>query len=89
MSGYRCCTAFSQAVQLLEEKNFEEALCLANSVGDGIEGLGHIVCIKRPGGGIRQSGSCWCVVPGYATGALKGCAAGWERNRQKRADSFE
>lgn len=34
------------AVQLLEEKNFEEALCLANSVGDGIEGLGHIVCIK-------------------------------------------
>ena len=35
-----------QAVQLLEEKRFDEAIRLANSVGHGIEGLGHIVCIK-------------------------------------------
>eukprot|EP00435_Cladocopium_sp_Y103_P026568 s2067_g6.t1 len=35
------------AVQLLEEKRFDEAIRLANSVGHGIEGLGHIVCIKR------------------------------------------
>lgn len=35
-----------KAVQLLEEKRFDEAIRLANSVGHGIEGLGHIVCIK-------------------------------------------
>ena len=35
-----------EAVQLLEEKRFDEAIRLANSVGHGIEGLGHIVCIK-------------------------------------------
>lgn len=35
-----------KAVQLLEEKRFDEAIRFANSVGHGIEGLGHIVCIK-------------------------------------------
>ena len=39
-----------EAVQLLEEKRFDEAIRLANSVGHGIEGLGHIVCIKWLGG---------------------------------------
>ena len=38
--------AVSEAVQLLEEKRFDEAIRLANSVCHGIEGLGHIVCIK-------------------------------------------
>ncbi|CAJ1344487.1 unnamed protein product, partial [Effrenium voratum] len=35
------------AVQLLEERNFEEAIRLANGGGEGIQGLGHIVCLKR------------------------------------------
>lgn len=40
---------FAEAVQLLEEKRFDDAIRLANA-GHGIEGLGHIVCIKCHGG---------------------------------------
>lgn len=42
------------AVQLLEEKRFDEAIRLANSVGHGIEGLGHIVCIKSLGPDVQE-----------------------------------
>eukprot|EP00434_Breviolum_minutum_P039187 symbB.v1.2.034789.t1/scaffold4554.1/size38090/4 len=42
------------AVQLLEEKRFDEAIRLANSVGHGIEGLGHIVCIKCLGPDVQE-----------------------------------
>ena len=41
-------------MQLLEEQRFEEAIRLANSAGEAIEGLRHIVCMKCLGPDVAQ-----------------------------------
>ena len=47
----------TEAVQLLEEGNFDEAIRLANGGGEGIQGLRHIVCLKCLGK-VKQSSLC-------------------------------